>query len=126
MPKAARPLQELQKAAVGTFAALTITSSTVTNVLPASALAVPPAFTSSTMIAEKVIREGVYGEYSVDVQPQKYDDARSTYKSATETKSKKGKFTYSTCMLSPINANQFPNIVFRRKIHGFASHPNCW
>ena len=51
------------------------------------------------MVAETVIREGVYGEYSVDVQPQKYDDARSTYKSATETKSKKGKFKYFTFIL---------------------------
>jgi hypothetical protein len=80
---------ELQKVAVGAFAALTIASSAVTNVLPANAI-VSPAFSSSTMVAEKVTREGVYGEYSVDVQPQKYDDARSTFKSASETKSKKG------------------------------------
>ena len=53
------------------------------------------------MIAETVIREGVYGEYSVDVQPQKYDDARSTYKSATETKSKKGKFMCSISTTKP-------------------------
>ena len=82
---------------MGTFAALTIASSAVTNALPANALTISPTFTSSTMIAEKVTREGVYGEYSVDVLPQKYDDARSTYKSASETKSKKGK---STCSIS--------------------------
>jgi hypothetical protein len=88
-------MQDFQKAAVGSFAALTIASSAVTNVLPANAFTVPPAFSSSTVVAEKVTREGVYGEYTVDVQPQKYDDARSTYKSATETKSKKGKLTRS-------------------------------
>lgn len=32
-----------------------------------------------------------YGEYTVDVTEQQYDDARSTYKSAKETKEKKGR-----------------------------------
>jgi hypothetical protein len=38
-----------------------------------------------------VIREGIYGEYEVDLPDQVYDDARSTFKPAKETKSKKGK-----------------------------------
>ena len=84
------PTQELQKFSVGAFAALTIAFSPITS-LPADANIFPSAISSSsTMVAEKVTREGIYGEYTVDVQPQKYDDARSTYKSASETKSKKG------------------------------------
>jgi hypothetical protein len=86
-----KPVHELQKAAIGAFAAVTIASSAVTSSLPANAQLLPvAAFSSSTMVAEKVTREGVYGEYTVDVMPQKFDDARSTYKSASETKSKKG------------------------------------
>lgn len=82
---------ELQKAATGAFAAATIASS-VLAWAPPPADASSFAFSSSSqVIAEKVIREGVYGEYEVDVTDQKYDDARSTFKSAKETKSKKGK-----------------------------------
>lgn len=55
---------------------------------------------STTMVAETIIREGVYGEYSVDVQPQKYDDARSTFKAASETKSKKGTYGFVAIVLS--------------------------
>lgn len=90
-PKAVRPVSELQKAATGAFAVFTIASSAFT-VVPPAADALPPAFfSSSTMVAEKVVREGIYGEYEIDVQPQQYDDARSTFKAASETKSKKGK-----------------------------------
>jgi hypothetical protein len=89
--KATKTVPELQKTAMGAFAAFTIASSAFSS-LPA--VAQPPSFASSSsmMIAEKVTREGVYGEYTIDVQPQKYDDARSTFKAASETKSKKGKF----------------------------------
>lgn len=85
-------MAELQKAAAGAFAAATIASSVI-------AWAPPPAdaafdFSSSQVVAEKVIREGVYGEYEVDVPEQQYDDARSTFKSAKETKSKKGRFLF--------------------------------
>lgn len=88
-PKATKSIQELQKTAVGAFAAFTIASSAFSS-LPAAAQL--PTFSSSgtMIIAEKVTREGVYGEYTVDVMPQKYDDARSTFKAASETKSKKG------------------------------------
>lgn len=49
-----------------------------------------PTFGSSSLIAERVTREGLYKEYDVDLGDQQYDDARSTYKSAKETKTKKG------------------------------------
>jgi hypothetical protein len=81
---------------MGAFAAFTIVSSAFSS-LPAAAQLPSPSFSSSStmMIADKVTREGVYGEYTIDVQPQKYDDARSTFKAASETKSKKG--TFSDC-----------------------------
>ena len=53
-----------------------------------------PTFGSSSLVAERVTREGLYREYDVDVGDQVFDDARSTYKDAKETKSKKG-----MCML---------------------------
>jgi len=61
---------------------------------PAQAVdyAVTP-FSSSNVVAVKETREGVYGSYEVDVAPQSYDDARSTFKPAKEVKSKKGKYT---------------------------------
>ena len=85
-------MRELQKAAAVTFAALTIASSSSVLVPPPPANAAAPfvVFSSSTVVAEKVVREGVYREYEIDVAPQQYDDARSTFKAASETKSKKG------------------------------------
>jgi hydroxyethylthiazole kinase-like sugar kinase family protein len=80
---------ELQKAATGAFAALTIASSVFLSPPPA-AEAVLPALSSSQMIAERVVREGVYGEFEYNLPDQVYDDARSTFKSAKETKTKKG------------------------------------
>jgi uncharacterized protein YheU (UPF0270 family) len=41
------------------------------------------------MVAEKIVREGMYGDYEVDLV-QQVDDARSTFKPAKETKSNKG------------------------------------
>jgi hypothetical protein len=43
------------------------------------------------VVAEKVVKEGLFRDYEVDVV-QQVDDARSTFKSATETKGKKGKW----------------------------------
>ena len=80
---------ELQKAATGAIAAATIASS-VLSWAPPPADASFAAFSSSQVVAEKVIREGIYGEYEVDLPDQVYDDARSTFKSAKETKTKKG------------------------------------
>lgn len=91
-PKASvKPLIDLQKATSGAFAAATIAASVLSwNPPPADASFA--AFSSSQVVAEKVIREGIYGEYEVDLPDQVYDDARSTFKSAKETKTKKGKF----------------------------------
>ena len=87
--KPVKPVLKLNKAAAGAFAAFTIASSAfVMGPQPADAFS--PTFSSSTMVAEKVIREGVYRDYEVEVAPQQYDDARSTFKAASETKSKKG------------------------------------
>ena len=77
----------------------------MTNPLPADASSVsslsllPPAESSSIVsstqtVAAKVVREGIYGEFSYDMPDQKYDDARSTFKAAKETKSKKGTRVY--------------------------------
>ena len=94
--KASKPQFDLKKAAVGAFAAMTIASNVLTA--PADAVDTFPAFSSTTtFVSEKVIREGVYKEYEVDVLPQTRDDARSTFKAAKETKTKKGK---AACNLS--------------------------
>mmetsp|Transcript_25198 Transcript_25198/g.37092 ORF Transcript_25198/g.37092 Transcript_25198/m.37092 type:complete len:167 (+) Transcript_25198:75-575(+) len=80
---------DLKKAVMGSFAALTIAS----NVLTAPvADAVDFSFGSSTVVSEKIVREGLYRDYEVDIT-QQVDDARSTFKDAKETKSKKGKYT---------------------------------
>jgi hypothetical protein len=76
------------KAATGAFAAFTIASSVMTAAPPADAT--PTFFSSSNMVAEKVVREGMYQDYEVDIV-QQVDDARSTFKPAKETKSNKGK-----------------------------------
>jgi hypothetical protein len=92
---ASKPVIDLKKAAVGAFAALTIGSSVLSTPLPAVAVDTF-SFSSTNIIAEKVVRQGMYQEYEVDID-QKYDDARSTFKDAKETKSKKGKL--EDCML---------------------------
>lgn len=84
-------LSELKKAAVNTMAAIAIGSTVLSSPLPSDAVDMS-VFSSTTVVAEKVTREGIYGDYEVDVQ-QEYDDARSTFKSAKETKKKKGKYT---------------------------------
>lgn len=66
-------------------------------------MAAAPSFGSSSMIAERVTREGLYREYDVDLGDQQFDDARSTYKSAKETKTKKGKRRASCLMPSTHN-----------------------
>lgn len=83
-------IQSLSKSAAGGFAALAIASSVLVATPPSVDAMIAPYASSTTVVAEKVIREGIYGEYEVDVQPQQYDDARSTFKPAKETKSKKG------------------------------------
>ena len=39
------------------------------------------------------MRQGVYGDYEMDLPTQVYDDAESKFKSAKETKKKKAKYT---------------------------------
>jgi hypothetical protein len=85
---------DIKKATYSAFAALTIGSSVLTNPLVADAFEAQPfAFSSTNIVAEKVVREGMYGEYEVDLV-QSVDDASSTYKSAKETKTKKGTYQF--------------------------------
>lgn len=102
-PKA---LADLQKIATSTFAAAAIASNAI---LPANAAFIDQPtqpiqlqqqiqsldfnLGSTNILAEKVVREGIYKDYEIDVTPQKLDSAESTFKSAKETKSKKGKYT---------------------------------
>lgn len=96
-PKAAPPA-ELKKAAAGAFAAFTIASSAFHVNVPAAGaadfqMAPNPTFitsSSNVLAVETETRQGLYRDYEVDVESQKYDDARSTFKDAKETKSKKG------------------------------------
>ena len=93
-PKAAnKPALDIKKAATSAFAAFTV-GSTILNSPIANAIETQPfTFTSTNIVAEKVVRQGLYSDYEVDIVQQR-DDARSTFKDASETKSKKGK-----CML---------------------------
>lgn len=92
-PKVNPPkMSDIQKVALSTFAAATIASSALMPAADAADFAVPN-FGSNNVVAVKEIRQGEYREYEVDVTPQKYDSAESTFKSAKETKSKKGKYT---------------------------------
>mmetsp|Transcript_15874 Transcript_15874/g.38940 ORF Transcript_15874/g.38940 Transcript_15874/m.38940 type:complete len:159 (+) Transcript_15874:17-493(+) len=86
-----KPVVELKKAAASTFAALAIGSSILGSPFIADAVE-PFAFSSTNVVAEKVVRQGMYQDYEVDVV-QSVDDASSTFKSAKETKTKKGKYT---------------------------------
>ena len=88
--KAVQPAVELKKAAAGAFAAFTIGSSVLNSPIANAMDTQPFAFSSSNVIAEKVVRQGMYSDYEVDIV-QERDDARSTFKEAKETKSKKGK-----------------------------------
>jgi hypothetical protein len=84
---------------MGAFAAMTIASNVMTA--PANAVDTFGTFSSSIVLSEKVVREGLYREYEVDIVQEK-DDARSTFKAKEETKSKKGKCTeWSRGRLSP-------------------------
>jgi len=79
---------DLKRAAAGLFTAATLASNVVT--LPASAFDINSGFGTTQVVSEKVVREGLYKDYEVDLV-QEVDDARSTFKGAKETKSKKGK-----------------------------------
>lgn len=86
---------DLKKAAGTAFAAFTIGSSVLSSPMANAFDAAPPqpfTFSSTNIVAEKVVRQGLYNDYEVDIV-QERDDARSTFKGAAETKSKKGKYT---------------------------------
>ena len=85
------PKPEIKKATAGAIAAFTIISSVINapNAIAAEHHLLP-SFSSSNTVSVVETRQGVYGEYDVEVTPQQYDDARSTFKDAKETKSKKG------------------------------------
>ncbi|KAL7536250.1 hypothetical protein ACHAXR_007021 [Thalassiosira sp. AJA248-18] len=93
--QAKRPAFNVQKVAVNGMAAAALASALVVGPMADAVdmVADAPSFGSSSLVAEKVTREGLYKEYDVDLGDQTYDDARSTYKSAKETKTKKGKYT---------------------------------
>ena len=81
-------ISDLKKAAMNTMAAFAIGSSVLSTPVVADAMDMS-VFSSTQIVAEKVTREGLYQDYTVDVE-QEYDNAKSTFKSAKETKSKKG------------------------------------
>jgi len=81
-------VKQMKQAALSSIAALTLATSLMAPV--AQAVDFQDNFGSSIVVSQKVTREGVYGEYTVDLEPQQVDDARSTYKAAKETRSKKG------------------------------------
>lgn len=83
---------DLNQAVATAFTAATIASSAFTPMAQAVDYTSLPNFGTSQILAEKVIREGLYRDYEVDIV-QQYDDPRSTFKEAKETKSKKGKYT---------------------------------
>lgn len=85
-----KPAFNVQKAAFSGMAAASIASTLVVGPMADAVVMNAPEFGSSSLVAERVTREGLYKEYDVDVGDQTYDDARSTYKSAKETKTKKG------------------------------------
>jgi len=86
---ASKQLTQFKKSVGATFAAAAIAAN-VFNPVADAAVFEPTNFGSSNIIAEKEIRQGVYKEYEIDVTPQNYESAESTFKSAKETKSKKG------------------------------------
>ncbi len=106
VPKTKRPAFDAQRAATNTMAAASIASALVIGPMAdAVDMAMDtPSFGSSSLVAEKVTREGLYREYDVDLGEQEYDDARSTYKPAKETKSKKGKIWTKLVSLSSLYA----------------------
>jgi len=82
-------LSDLKKAAMNTMAAIAIGSSVLSTPVVADAIDMP-LFSSTNVVS--VTKQGLYQDYEASVE-QEYDNAKSTFKSAKETKSKKGKYT---------------------------------
>lgn len=94
VPKAKKPSFVAKKVAVNSIVAASLASALVIGPMAEAVDMIDlPSFGTSSFVAERVTREGLYKEYDIDVSDQVYDDARSTYKSAKETKTKKGKYT---------------------------------
>ncbi len=85
-----KPLAQLKNAVGSTFVAATIAANVLTPVADAAVFDSPVFGSSSNNVAVTEVRQGVYKEYEIDVTPQQTDNAESTFKSAKETKSKKG------------------------------------
>jgi len=81
----------VRKAAAATFTAATIATISLSPIVEAADFAMPNVG-SSNLISETVTRQGIYKEYDLDVGEQQVDNAKSTFKSKTQTKSKKGKY----------------------------------
>ena len=81
--KAVNPMVQFKQTAASTFAAVAIGSSILGNPLVANAVDMQPVFSSTNVVAEKVVRQGLYSDYEVEIN-QETDDARSTFKSAGE------------------------------------------
>lgn len=79
VPKATKPAFNVQKVAVNGMAAASLASALVIGPM-ADAVDMVQAdatsFGSSSLIAERVTREGLYREYDVDLGDQTFDDAR--------------------------------------------------
>ena len=133
---------------MGAFAAVSLASSIATT--PASAIdaqlsngyfaTTSSATTStSTLLAAKVVKEGIYREYEIDLpDEQQLDDAKSTFKSAKETKSKKGTFLvvcvvcdemlscfcvlYVNYLVACDAQHTSRSIASARQVHGIAFH----
>lgn len=89
---AKRPAFDPKRVAFNGMAAASLASALVVGPMADAVdmMADTPSFGSSSLVAERVTREGIYKEYDVDLGDQAVDDAKSTYKSAKETKGKKG------------------------------------
>ena len=85
-----KPLAQLKKAVGPTFVAAALAANVLTPVADAAVFDSPSFGASSNLVAVTEVREGIYKDYEIDVTPQKVDNAESTFKSAKETKSKKG------------------------------------
>lgn len=92
-----KPLANIKKAVASTFVAATIASNAILPMGAADAADYAnfnlDVGNSNIIIAEKVVKEGLYQDYEIEVTPQAVDRADSSFKSAKETKSKKGKYT---------------------------------
>ena len=94
VPQATKAAFDVQRVAFNGMAAASLASALVIGPMADAVEMMADthaSFGSSSLVAERVTREGLYREYDVDLVDQQYDDARSTYKSAKETKTKKGR-----------------------------------